>query len=180
LLEEMGFKFSIQETRVEEIYPSHLIKDKHAEFLSAQKAAAVSIDLEEELVIAADTVVYLGELHLGKPANANEAKLMLQLLSGKRHDVITGVTLRSLEMEHTFSCLTQVHFSIFEDRHIDTYINKFQPFDKAGAYGIQELVSPGGEQIGPLKIEKIEGSYTNVMGLPVEELAIRMDEFLIR
>ena len=176
----MDWKFSIRGTDADEEYPDHLIKSEHAEYVSAQKAAAISIESEKELVIAADTVVYLGELHLGKPANAGEAKSMLVLLSGKAHEVITAVTLRTIGRVFTFSCLTVVHFSTFEERDIDKYILECQPLDKAGAYGIQELITRDGKQIGPLQIEKIEGSYTNVIGLPVAELAKRMDDFLIQ
>ncbi len=165
---------------MDEEYPNNLLNKEHAEYLSAQKAAAISIKSEKELVIAADTVVYLGELHLGKPLNAAEAKSMLVLLSGKSHEVITAVTLRSIERKLTFSCQTVVHFSMFAERDIDIYIKEYQPFDKAGAYGIQELITQDRKQIGPLKIDKVEGSYTNVMGLPIEELAKRMHEFLIQ
>ena len=176
MLQEMGLEFSVQQTFGEENYPEHLIKGKHAEYLSAQKANRLKINSKEDLIIAADTVVYLGELNLGKPADEIEAKSILRMLSGKQHEVITAATIRTLNTEHTFSCLTKVQFSDFKESDIDAYISEYKPLDKAGAYGIQELITPDGGQIGPLHIERIEGSYTNVMGLPVEELTRKLKE----
>ncbi|PCH95282.1 MAG: septum formation protein Maf [Bacteroidetes bacterium] len=179
LLEELKWEFLVVEANIDEDRPAHLVKKEHAEYLSIKKAAAILIDSERDIVVAADTVVYLGESHLGKPENLPEARTMLNSLSGKRHEVITGVTMRTLRRTITFSCVTEVQFAILSKDDIETYIEEYNPYDKAGSYGIQELITPDGERIGPLKIDKVVGSYTNVMGLPINELQGEMKGFSI-
>jgi len=171
LLEELDIPFSVQTKNVEETFPAELKPEEVAAYLSKLKANAF---LEEELderslIITADTIVTLEGEILGKPANRSDAIQILQRLSGKKHQVITGVTLRSKHKQTVFSVTTDVYFKQLSSAEIDFYVDAFKPYDKAGAYGIQEW-------IGHAAIEKIEGSYFNVMGLPThclyEELSL--------
>ena len=118
---------------------------------------------QKSILIAADTIVVLGHEILGKPANHDEAVIMLKKLSGNRHDVITAVCLKSKKKKRTFHVLSSVYFKKLSLEEIEYYIRNFQPFDKAGGYGVQEW-------IGYIGISKIEGSFFNIMGLPVKEL----------
>ncbi len=165
LLEELGIKFTIKTKSVEENFPANYPVEKVAEYLSELKADAFDISemKPNTLIITADTIVALEDTILGKPSNYEDAKKMLVSLSGKKHNVITGVTLRMLNKTHSFSANTVVYFSNLTDAEIDYYITNYKPFDKAGAYGIQEW-------IGHVAIKKIEGSYFNVMGLPTHKL----------
>jgi len=165
LLEEMGLQFRVVPVHVEEEFPSDLQPDQIAEFLSRIKAEAFPEDRfkDNTLVITADTIVTLDGEVLGKPENKLQAIEILQQLSGKMHEVITGVTFRTQRKQHTFSVSTEVFFKSLEPSEIGYYIDVYKPFDKAGAYGIQEW-------IGHVAIEKIEGSYFNVMGLPTHQL----------
>ena len=164
LLKEMGFEFEIRTKDVDEVFPDDLPKKEVAEYLAKLKAKAFLPDLQaNEICITADTVVLLNERIYGKAADKAEAMEMLTSLSGKTHEVITGVSIISIESQISFSDCTQVHFRILQKEEISHYIDKFAPFDKAGAYGIQEW-------IGMVGIDKIEGSYFNVVGLPTEKL----------
>jgi len=165
LLKEMGLEFEVKPKHVDEIIPKNLSPKEIAEYLSKLKADAFS---EKEigvktLIITADTIVALKQEILGKPVDRLDAVQILKKLSGKSHKVITGVTLRSLLKQRTFSVKTEVDFKNLTDKEIDYYINAYKPYDKAGAYGIQEW-------IGHAAIEKINGSYFNVMGLPTHKL----------
>lgn len=173
LLEEMGIRFTVLTKPTDELYPNDLTPLEVAEFLSRLKADAFSeADFNAStLIITADTVVTIEGKILGKPTDEKEAIEMLEHLSGKTHEVITGVTLRTLIKEHTFSVLTQVVFKKLNAEEINYYINNFKPYDKAGAYGIQEW-------IGHVAIEKIEGSYFNVMGLPTHRLYEELSKFV--
>ena len=164
LLEELGINFTIQSKDIDESYPSGFPKDKVAQYLSEIKAAAFKTSemKDDTLVITADTTVLLGKTIIGKPSNYQSAANMLRNLSGKKHTVITGVTFRIKEKRHSFSDITDVYFKRLSNSEIDFYINNYKPFDKAGAYGIQEW-------IGHIGIKKIEGSYSNVMGLPTQK-----------
>ena len=165
LLEELGIKFRIDVKPISETYPSDYPVEKVAQYISEFKAAAFqTADLKSNsLIITADTVVILNNEILGKPIDEDEAKSMLSALSGERHKVITGVTLRTIKKRHSFSVWTDVIFKNLSNEEIEYYVQNFKPFDKAGAYGIQEW-------IGHVAIEKIEGSYFNVMGLPTHRL----------
>ena len=164
LLEEMGVEFQSVSKEVEEVYPDGLGPAEVAEYLSILKANAFSIEeLENELIITADTVVTIDGKILGKPADRDDAIKILRKLSGKCHQVITGVTLKTKNKQHTFSVSTDVVFKDLTLDEIKYYIDNYKPYDKAGAYGIQEW-------IGHVAIEKIEGSYFNVMGLPTHQL----------
>ncbi len=164
LLKDLGFNFEIRTKLVEEAYPKELKKEQIALFLSELKAATFYNDLKNnEIVITADTIVCLGNQILGKPTNSEEAILMLNKLANKKHEVITAVTLRSKNKKKSFFATTEVYFKALSKQEITYYINTFKPYDKAGAYGIQEW-------IGYIGVEKIIGSYFNVMGLPVKKL----------
>ena len=133
-------------------------------YISREKAKAYRNSMaEDELIITADTVVCINEKVLGKPRTQEEAKEMLRELSGKTHQVITGVCLMTCGLQRTFSATTQVTFDVLTEDEIEFYVEKFRPLDKAGAYGVQEW-------IGFVGVSRLEGSYFNVMGLPVQRL----------
>lgn len=171
LLKDLGLNFTIVTKEVDEVYPPNLKKQEVALFLSKLKADAFLPDLKEnQLVITSDTIVCLEDKIIGKPKDRDDAFNMLSDLSGKMHEVVTAVTLTSLEKQVSFFVVTEVYFKPLSNFEIDYYINNFQPFDKAGSYGIQEW-------IGYIGIEKIVGSYFNVMGLPVKELYDELERF---
>jgi septum formation protein len=164
LLKELGWDFSICLIDVEEIYPLHLKKEEVPLFLSQLKADAYTKPLvENELLITADTVVCLDDLILGKPTDYEDACRILRLLSGRKHEVFTGICLKSAAKKKCFYVQTEVFFKKLSEAEIQYYLEKYQPYDKAGSYGIQEW-------IGLIGVEKIHGSYFNVMGLPIKEV----------
>ena len=149
---------------VDESYPDHLPKVDVAQYVSAKKAEAYKATIaDDELVITADTIVICDNQVLGKPHGADEARAMLTLLSGRTHMVVTGVCLTTKEKQSQFSVVTNVTFDRLTPDEIDYYINTYRPFDKAGAYGIQEW-------IGYVGVTRLEGSYFNVMGFPVQRV----------
>jgi septum formation protein len=149
---------------VEEVYPHDLPAEEVPGFLSKLKASAFSdLAVGDSVVVTADTVVIVGDRILGKPADYAEAKAMLQALSGRAHKVVTGVTITTATGSETFSETTEVNFRQLTEDEIDHYITRYKPYDKAGAYGIQEW-------IGCIGIENIRGCYYNVMGLPLHSL----------
>ena len=171
LLKDLGLDFQIVLKDVEEIYPPELKRDEVPMFLSKLKADAYVADLKpNQLVITSDTIVCLEDRIIGKPKDRDDAFHMLSDLSGKMHEVITAVTLTSLEKQVSFFVITEVYFKTLSNLEIDYYINEYKPYDKAGSYGIQEW-------IGYIGIEKIVGSYFNVMGLPVKELYDELERF---
>ncbi|HEY9551484.1 MAG TPA: Maf-like protein [Prevotella sp.] len=147
---------------IDESYPHNLPAEQIPVYISKAKAAAYCI-APDELVITADTVVVLGKTVLGKPKDREEARHMLHLLSGNTHQVITGVCLTTAEKQRAFSVVTDVTFKTLSNEEIDYYIDHYQPYDKAGAYGIQEW-------IGYVGVTALKGSYFNVMGLPVQRI----------
>jgi len=162
LLEQAGFDFEIRTTEVEENYPADMVPQKVPEFLAKKKAHASKHFLQgEEVILAADSIVILDDVIFEKPKDRADAVRILRQLSGKQHQVITGVCLLSKKQELVFSGLSQVFFDELSDAEIAFYIDQYRPFDKAGSYGIQEW-------IGLCKIQKIEGTYSNIMGLPVD------------
>jgi septum formation protein len=173
LLKELGVRFRVLPKHIDESFDTEFPPQKVAEYLSEKKARAFSQSEmhENTIIITADTIVSISEVILGKPENERGAKSILQQLSGQKHEVITGVTLRSLKKLKTFSVLTTVYFKELSEEEMDYYIKNFQPFDKAGAYGIQEW-------IGHAAIERIEGSYFNVMGLPTHSLYEELISFV--
>ncbi len=165
LLEELRVPFTtIVINGIKEEYPADLEAEKVAEYLSSLKAEAYKKCMRgDELIITADTVVILGNEILGKPCNNEEAKRMLRELSGKTHKVATGVTVMTQVRTESFTSVTEVKFAEISEADIDYYVDNYSPLDKAGSYGIQEW-------IGCVAVEWINGSYYNVMGLPVHRL----------
>lgn len=149
---------------VDETFPETIPLEEVAVYLAEKKASAYISELKhKELLITADTVVLIDNIILGKPANEEESAKMLRALSDRTHKVITGVSLTSSEKQVSFSDISLVTFGNLIDEEVDYYVSKYKPFDKAGAYGVQEW-------IGYIAVEKIKGSYYNVMGLPVFKL----------
>ncbi len=170
LLNALGVNFCIKiQEKLEEIYPKTLQGAEIVEFLAKQKSNFFEIK-NNELIISADTIVCVENKVLGKPTNEIEAKKMLSLLSGKTHQVFTGVCIRTREKESVFSVASSVTFANLTEEEIDFYIKHFRPLDKAGAYGIQEW-------IGFIGIQSISGSYWNVMGLPLQRLYQELKKF---
>jgi len=165
LLKELGLEFEILAPKVKENYPDNLTPVEIAVYLAELKSDNFDASRfsENTILITADTIVSIDDHILGKPGNYQEAVCMLQKLSGHKHDVITAVCLRSRSHKKTFHVLSSVYFKELSMEEIDYYIENFRPFDKAGGYGIQEW-------IGYIGISKIEGSFFNIMGLPVKEL----------
>ena len=164
LIKELGFPFEIRTKEVEENFPSSLDSSEVAPFLARLKAQPLIATLtSQELLLTSDTVVVHNNTILGKPKDSDEAFSMLRSLSNDTHEVITGVHLESISQKKTFATSTKVHFSELTDEQIHYYIKNYEPFDKAGSYGIQEW-------IGMIGVEKIEGCFYNVMGLPVHDL----------
>lgn len=172
LLREAGFSFVIRPKDVEESYPDTLPPEEVATFLAQKKARAMLefLETEGDILLTADSIVLLGDEIFGKPTDREDAARILRRLSGKRHRVITGVCLRSQEKELLFAGESVVYFEPLSEEEITYYIDHFQPYDKAGAYAIQEW-------IGLCKISKIEGTYANIMGLPVDLVYERLKEF---
>jgi septum formation protein len=165
LLKELGLDFEILAPKVREHCPDNLTPVQIAVYLAELKSNNFDASRfsENTILITADTIVSIDDEILGKPGNYREAVCMLQKLSGCKHDVITAVCLRSRSRQKTFHVLSSVYFKELSMEEIDYYIENFRPFDKAGSYGIQEW-------IGYIGISKIEGSFFNIMGLPVKEL----------
>lgn len=164
MLTELGIPFSVKSLDVDENYPATMHPHAVARFLAEQKAKAYASFLQEnELLITADTTVVVNGQILEKPVNAHEARGMLAQLSGKMHEVITGVCVYTRQSQKSFEDITRVWFRKLEKEEIEQYIQTCHPFDKAGSYAIQEW-------IGMIGIEKIQGSYFNVVGLPTEKL----------
>jgi septum formation protein len=171
LLAELDLNFEVQIIDTDESFPADMSIDEVAEYLAQKKALPFEAGLNNnKLVITADTIVALGNEILGKPADYNDAFEMLKKLSGKPHRVLTGVCISTKNKQHSFTAETTVYFKKLSDNEITYYLNQFEPYDKAGSYGIQEW-------IGYIAIERIEGSYFNVMGLPVQHLYEELQKF---
>jgi len=172
LLRGIITNFTTKTKPVEEVYPSNLSTEEIATYLSNLKASAFENDLEDDdIVITADTIVCLGDTILGKPKDLEEATEMLTLLSGKTHEVITGVTFLSKEKRISFWDKTAVTFYPLTAKEINFYVEDNEPYDKAGAYGIQEWM-------GYIAIKEIKGDYYNVMGLPLHKVYRKMLKFI--
>jgi septum formation protein len=170
LMELAELQFDVIVADVDETNPPGMAGELVPGFLAKKKADAVSHLAEDAIVIAADTVVLLDHHILGKPTDAQHAKDILAQLSGRVHKVVTGVCIRKAEKEVAFSVTTEVFFRSLSDAQIDHYVTKYKPYDKAGAYAIQEW-------IGVTGIEKINGDYYNVMGLPIGDVIIHLSSF---
>ena len=173
LLAACDLEFTLAEKfECEECYPADLAADKVAEYLSQLKSNAYPHALgEKDILLTADTVVILGDKILGKPHSEEEAVEMISSLSGATHKVVTGVTLRTAKQTISFSAESIVSFRTLDAEEVRYYVEKYRPLDKAGAYGIQEW-------IGYIGIEGIEGSFYNVMGLPVQRLYATLKELI--
>lgn len=165
LLKGIGIAFNIMTKYVDESYSKNISVYEVAPFLSLKKAKAFDeSELPENyMVITADTVVLINDTILGKPKDDDDARKMLKILSGNKHSVITGVTVRTKEKTKTFSVTSKVSFDVLDETEINYYVDNFKPFDKAGSYGIQEW-------IGYIGVNGVDGSYFNVMGLPTQRL----------
>lgn len=163
LLKGLGIDFEIVSIDADESFPEHLVREEITEFISQSKSQSFRELDTEEILITADTLVWLDNEILGKPKDAEEAFEMIQKLSDSTHEVFTSVTVKSIRNNITFSDTTEVSFSPIDEIETQYYIENFKPFDKAGAYGIQEW-------IGYAKINRIHGCYYNVMGLPLPKL----------
>lgn len=173
LLADAGLKYELAPRfECDEVFPDDMPADDVAGYLSKLKSEAYPEALgESDILLTADTVVVVDNDILGKPASREEAIAMIQRMSGREHKVITGVTLRSSSAAKTFSVSSDVVFRALSDEEIAYYVDNYRPMDKAGAYGIQEW-------IGYVGIERIEGSFYNVMGLPVQKVYVELSEFI--
>ncbi len=170
LLKALNINFSIKKYDFNEKFPSTLSSDRVARFLAENKAQQIDLLNEQEIVITSDTIVILNNKVLGKPNNRSEAINTLEKLSNSSHKVITGVCIKSNTKQFSFDDTTTVFFRKLTQEEIIFYVDQFSPYDKAGSYGIQEW-------IGLIGIEKIEGSYFNVMGLPVHKVYEYLQKF---
>jgi len=171
LMDGLDIPYTVELTsEVEETIPPGMPLDDVPVHLARLKSDAFRPLAAIELLITADTVVICNNQLLGKPTDQSDAERMLKMLSGNRHDVLTGVCLRTTVARHTFTARTAVHFRPLAVAEMAYYISHYRPYDKAGAYGVQEW-------IGYAAIERIEGSYFNVMGLPVQQLYVALEQF---
>ena len=174
LLAGLGIEFEVRVLPdIDESYPADLPVMQIAEYIAHKKASAYLLTMKDnDLVITADTVVIIGNEVLGKPKDEEDAKRMLRLISGKTHQVVTGVCLTTTKQQRHFSVSTDVTFKDLPENEKNYYITKYKPFDKAGAYGIQEW-------IGYVGVTSLNGSYFNVMGLPVQKLWEELKRYFI-
>ena len=171
LLDKLDIDFEVRVKEVAEDFPESLRREEIAEYLANRKAEAYEADMQPgEIILTADTIVCLDDQVLNKPAGEEEAFRMLTLLSGRQHTVITGVCLLSREKKVLFHDTTQVYFKPLLETEINYYLEHYGPYDKAGAYGAQDW-------LGLIAIERLEGSYYNVMGLPVHAIYSELLEF---
>lgn len=173
LLSDCGLEYELAERyEVEELFPATMEADEVPVYLSRLKSEGYPAELaKNDILLTADTVVIVDRQILGKPADEAEAYAMLRTLSGRAHRVTTGVTLRSKSRVESFAVQSDVYFRALTDEEIDYYVERYRPMDKAGSYGIQEW-------IGYVGIERIDGSFYNVMGLPVQRVYAALAEFV--
>ena len=162
-LKELDIPFTIEIKEVNEIYPKHLKAEEITDYLADLKSKSFDNLKSKDLLITSDTIVWFEKTALGKPKSKKDAFLMLKKMSGKQHYVYTSISLKSCFFQKIFNDVTIVEFEKFTDEEINYYLEKFNPYDKAGSYGIQDW-------IGLIGVKKITGSYFNVMGLPVHKL----------
>lgn len=174
LLKELGIEYeTYANMEVEEVYPDHFRREEIAIYLAELKSKAYQYLLTDNrtIIITADTIVWLDDKVLSKPQNHDDAVSILRELSGKKHEVITGVRIMSQRKKVSFHATTDVYFKTLNDSEISYYINNFKPYDKAGAYGVQEW-------IGYIGVERIDGSFFNVMGLPIQKVYSELLQFV--
>ena len=176
LMQQVGLPFTVHQSgETDELYPPNLQREEIPLFLAHLKADAFFRDVaipDNTIVVTADTIVWINQQVLGKPAGRQEAIDILKILSGNMHQVYTGVCLTSNHKRHAFFDESKVYFRKLTHDEITFYVDRYQPYDKAGAYGIQEW-------IGYVGIEKIEGSHYNVMGLPIQKLYCELNDFIV-
>jgi septum formation protein len=161
---DLNLDFSVNVKEVDEVYPDHLKAQEITNYLAILKANAFNDSIQpNELIITSDTIVWLNDKALGKPKDYDDAVAILKSLSNNTHEVITSVCFKTIDSFEVIHDITKVTFSEISDENIKYYIDNFKPYDKAGAYGIQDW-------IGLTSISKIEGSYTNVVGMPTEKV----------
>jgi len=173
LMQMLGLKFEVKTKPTEEVYPDTLPVEQVSEYLSRLKAEAFKAEVmadKQLIVIASDTTVAVDGEILGKPSDRADAIAMLRKLSGKSHSVFSGVCILSAQKTETFTARTDVWFRELSLQEIEYYVDNYRPFDKAGAYAVQEW-------IGAAAISRMEGSYYNVVGLPTQMLYVRLMEF---
>ncbi|HET6245047.1 MAG: septum formation protein Maf [Bacteroidetes bacterium] len=163
LLKELGFEFETHEVEVDESFPETLKREEIPMYLAGKKCEDYGNVADDSILITSDTIVWLNGEAINKPEGRQDAISMLKKLSGRMHEVITAICLRSSTNTKSFFVVTDVHFKRLTEEEIIYYVDNYKPFDKAGAYAIQEW-------IGYIGIEKINGSFYNVMGLPMKEL----------
>ncbi len=169
LMELAELQFDIIIADVDETNPPGMQGDLVPEYLAKKKAAAIEEQVHDAIIVAADTVVLLDHEILGKPKDEADAINILTKLSGRKHEVVTGVCMQQGQKKISFSTVTEVYFRPLTDEQIKHFVSNYKPYDKAGAYAIQEW-------IGMIGIEKINGDYYNVMGLPIGEVVIRLNQ----
>lgn len=164
LLSGLDIPFTVEVLDVDESFPEELKGEEIPIYLAELKANAFKSRMQDNsLIITADTIVWLEDKMLGKPKDLDDAKSMLRSLSGKTHEVFTGVCIMSKAKQKSFCAVSHVRFAVLSEEEIDYYLSKYKPLDKAGSYGVQEW-------IGYVAVEHIDGSYFNVMGLPIHRL----------
>lgn len=173
LVKQMGFKVISWPIDINEDYPIEFDFEKIPEFLARKKSESFDKSLldKKDILLTADTMVFVDGVSLSKPKNKEEAIEFLKRLSSKRHMVITGSCLKTIEEDISFSSITYVYFKNLSSREIDYYVDNYNPYDKAGGYAIQEW-------IGSIGIVKIEGCYYNVMGLPTQEVFSQINKII--
>ena len=163
LMKEAGFEFTVEKPDMDESFPPDLPLEQVAKYIAEKKAEYFRLTMKDEIILTADTVVVLENRIINKPEDRNEAIGMLLALSGKTHLVVTGVCILSKEREESFDDTTEVTFQALSLEEIEYYVDHYKPYDKAGAYGAQDW-------IGMVAIQRIVGSYFNVMGLPIHKV----------
>jgi septum formation protein len=172
LMRDTGFEFTIKVKDTNEDFPEIMPSEEVPAYLARKKAEAFRDEMENQIILTADTIVVVDDEILNKPKDTTEATEMLKKLSGRQHQVITGVCVMTTESTETFIDITQVFFRELTDFEIDYYIKTCKPFDKAGAYGVQDF-------IGMVGIPRMEGSYFTVMGLPVHKVYEALRRYLV-
>ncbi|MFT7330870.1 MAG: septum formation protein [Roseivirga sp.] len=169
-LKDLGIDYTIKLREVEEIYPSTLKGVEITDYLAELKSSSFDNLKKNEILITSDTIVWLENKAIGKPKDRKDAINILKSISGKKHEVMTSICLKTRDSIKIVNDTTQVYFKILTQEEIEYYLDTFEPYDKAGAYGIQDW-------IGYIGVEKIEGSFFNVMGLPVHKLYTELLKF---
>ncbi len=169
-LKNLNLDFTIDVKEIEEIYPKELKGSEITDFLAELKTSPFKNLKENDILITSDTIVWMNDAAIGKPKDRNDAIKIFKNLSGKKHKVITSICIKTIYKTKIINDTTNVYFKELTDNEIEFYIDNFHPYDKAGGYGIQDW-------IGYIGIEKIEGSFFNVMGLPVHKLYTELSKF---